>query len=59
MCHEPELAAQRRLMAMTEARREETMAWMMREGGASLVAQWMIDDPRGCQGCHALRGAPG
>lgn len=59
VCHEPELAAQRRLMAMTEARRQQTMDWMMREGGAALVAQWMIDDPRGCQDCHTLRGADG
>lgn len=59
VCHEPELAAAKRLMAMTEARRQETMAWMEREGGAVLVAQWMIDDPRGCQVCHVLRGAAG
>lgn len=59
VCHEPELAAQRRLMAMTEARRQETIAWMEREGGAALVAQWMIVDPRGCQECHALRGIGG
>jgi hypothetical protein len=59
VCHEPELAAHRRLMAMTEARRQETIAWMEREGGAALVAQWMIDDPRGCQACHALRGSGG
>lgn len=57
VCHEPELAAQKRLMAMTEARREESMQWMIRKGGAALVAQWMIDDPRGCQECHALRGS--
>lgn len=59
VCHEPELSAAKRLRAMTEARREQTMQWMMREGGAGLVAQWMIDDPRGCQGCHTLRGAKG
>ncbi len=57
ICHEAELAAQRRLMAMTQERRQESMDWMMRDGGAALVAQWMIDDPRGCQGCHLLRGA--
>ena len=57
VCHEAELAAQRRLMAMSEERRQESMQWMMRDGGAALVAQWMIDDPRGCQGCHLLRGA--
>ncbi|MEM9454302.1 MAG: hypothetical protein AAGF11_08995 [Myxococcota bacterium] len=56
-CHEAELAAQKRLMAMTPARREEHMQWMSREGGAALVAQWMIDDPRGCLGCHVLRGS--
>jgi hypothetical protein len=59
VCHEPELAAAKRLMAMTEQRRQATMGWMMREGGAALVAQWMIDDPRGCQVCHALRGTGG
>jgi len=56
VCHEAELQAQRRLMAMSEERREESMQWMMREGGAALVAQWMIEDPRGCLGCHTLRG---
>lgn len=59
VCHEPELAAAARLMAMTESRRARTTGWMMREGGAALVAQWMIDDPRGCQVCHALRGSAG
>ncbi len=59
VCHEPELSAQKRLMAMNEARRQASMEWMMREGGAALVAQWMIDDPRGCQECHALRGTAG
>lgn len=58
MCHEPELAAQKRLMAMSAPRRAEAMQWMMREGGAALVAQWMIDDPRGCQHCHVLREGP-
>lgn len=57
-CHEAELAAQKRLMAMSAADREEHMQWMSREGGAALVAQWMIDDSRGCLGCHVLRGAP-
>ncbi len=55
-CHEPELSAQARLMKMGHVERDAAMDRMMGGGGASLVAQWMIDDSRSCQQCHVLRG---
>ena len=53
-CHEPEQAAMRRLMEIPPSARQAEMDQMMGEWGASLVAKWMIEDPRGCVGCHGL-----
>ncbi len=56
VCHEPEMAAQARLMKMAQTERDAAMDRMMGGGGATLVAQWMIDEPRGCLQCHVMRG---
>ena len=54
-CHEPETAAISRLMELPPSARQREMDRMMGQGGATLVAQWMIDDARGCVECHGLR----
>lgn len=51
-CHEPEQVAMTRLRELPASARVAEMNTMMERGGASLVAQWMIDDPRGCVVCH-------
>jgi hypothetical protein len=58
-CHEAELDAKQRLDAMPAPARAHAMHHMEMQGGASLVAQWMIDDPRGCLGCHDAPWRPG
>lgn len=55
-CHEPERVAMQRLRELPPSARVAEMDRMMGEGGASLVAQWMIDDPQPCVRCHEPRG---
>jgi hypothetical protein len=57
-CHEPETDAMARLMDLSASARQREMDRMMGDGGASLVAKWMVDDPRGCVQCHGIRGTP-
>ncbi len=56
-CHEAEQEVLAALQAVPEAQRAQTMRERMEGAGASLVAQWMIDDPRSCAQCHRPRGA--
>ena len=56
-CHESEQAVLEVFTAMAPAEREHAMHERMEGGGASLVAQWMIDDPRTCASCHEPKGA--
>lgn len=51
-CHEAEQQVLEGLAAMSERKREAEMRHRMQGGGASLVAQWMIDDERSCAACH-------
>lgn len=51
-CHEPEQEAMTRLRDLPPPARAAEMNEMMSEGGAALVAQWMIEDPRPCVQCH-------
>lgn len=55
-CHESEQAVATAMAAMSAREREQMMARRMGGGGASLVAQWMLDDPRSCATCHTPRG---
>ncbi|MCA9691981.1 MAG: hypothetical protein KC636_20435 [Myxococcales bacterium] len=55
-CHEQESAAAHRLAQLAPAERERAIAAAMAGEGAPLVRDWMIEDPRGCLECHALRG---
>lgn len=57
-CHEAEQQVLEGLAAMSEGKREVEMRHRMEGGGASLVAQWMIDDERSCAGCHTPRTGP-
>ncbi|MBV1857391.1 MAG: hypothetical protein KUG77_03190 [Nannocystaceae bacterium] len=55
-CHEAEQRVLERLTSMPAAKREAAILLRMQGGGgASLVAQWMLDDPRPCAGCHQPR----
>jgi hypothetical protein len=57
-CHEAEQAVLDQLAVMPAAQREVAMGRRMAGGGASLVAQWMLDDERSCAACHlSPRGA--
>ncbi len=51
-CHEAEQAVLDQLAAMSATQREVAMGRRMEGGGASLVAQWMLDDERSCVACH-------
>jgi hypothetical protein len=55
-CHESEQDVAAAMAAMSAPEREQVMAQRMGGGGASLVAQWMLDDPRSCATCHTPRG---
>jgi hypothetical protein len=55
-CHEAEQRVIEQLASMPAAEREAAMRHRMQGGGASLVAQWMLDDPRSCAACHQPRG---
>ncbi|MGH1347492.1 MAG: hypothetical protein ACRBN8_38390 [Nannocystales bacterium] len=54
-CHEAEQRVLDGLAAMSPRRREASIHQRMQGGGASLVAQWMLDDERTCVGCHVPR----
>lgn len=56
-CHESEQDVASAMASMTAFEREGAMAMRMQGEGASLVAQWMLDDPRSCASCHTPRGA--
>ena len=56
-CHESEQAALEAFASMAPSEREHAMHERMAGGGASLVAQWMLDDPRSCASCHQPRRA--
>ena len=51
-CHESEQAVVDAFSSMSPREREHAMHERMEGEGASLVAQWMIDDPRSCATCH-------
>lgn len=51
-CHEAEQEVLASMQAMASGEREQAMHARMTGGGASLVAQWMLDDPRSCASCH-------
>lgn len=55
-CHEAEREVVAMMASMTPVARERAMHARMQGQGASLVAQWMIDDPRSCATCHRPRG---
>lgn len=55
-CHEGEAEVLAELQSMKPAAREHAMHQRMAGGGPSLVAQWMIDEPRSCATCHPPRG---
>jgi len=56
-CHESERAVLASLQTMSAEAREHATASRMEGGGASLVAQWMLDDPRSCASCHRPKGS--
>ncbi len=56
-CHESEQEVAQAMASMAPHEREHAAAERMEGGGASLVAQWMLDDPRSCATCHTPRGA--
>lgn len=51
-CHDAEVDVMAEMARMSEAQREHEMAMRMGGGGASLVAQWMVEDERSCATCH-------
>ncbi len=51
-CHESEQDVMVQMAQMSTAQREHEMALRMGGGGASLVAQWMLEDDRSCATCH-------
>lgn len=55
-CHEAERDVLAALQAAPADERARQMRAHMEGQGASLVAQWMLDDPRTCAGCHEPRG---
>lgn len=54
-CHEAEQQVLEQLASMPASKRDAAMEHRMQGGGASLVAQWMLDDARSCAGCHEPR----
>ncbi len=55
-CHEAEQEVLESMQAMAPGAREKAVHARMEGEGASLVAQWMLDDPRSCASCHTPRG---